>query len=189
MALLKLFFIFFKIGLFTFGGGYAMIPLIQQELVKEGYLTQAEVIEFIGISEATPGPFAINISTFAGYNAFDEIYMKILGSVVAALGVVLPSFIIILLIAKFSEKILKTKPVKDALSAIQPMVIGFILAAFLTVTLTVILGNFMKEITFDYVALIIFLIVLGVGVFVKKIPPWGLILLSMVLGVILYGLF
>ncbi len=189
IELLKIFWIFFKIGLFTFGGGYAMIPLIQQDLVKHGYLTQSEIIEFIGISESTPGPFAVNIATFTGFHGIDaNIWFKILGSFVATLGVVLPSFIIILLIAKYSEKFLKTKQVGYIVSAIQPMVLGFILSAFLTITLTTILGNYFTEITFDYKALIIFGVILILGLFVKKIPPVGLIIISMLLGIIIYGI-
>ncbi|MGI6359458.1 MAG: chromate transporter [Acholeplasmatales bacterium] len=189
IELLKIFWIFFKIGLFTFGGGYAMIPLIQQELVKNNYLTQQEIIEFIGISESTPGPFAVNIATFTGFHGIDaNVWFKILGSSVATLGVVLPSFIIIFLIAKYSERILKTKQAGYILSAIQPMVLGFILSAFLTVTLTTILGNYFTEITFDYKALIIFGIILILGLFVKKIPPVVLIVISMILGIIIYGI-
>src|SRR5690554_532341 len=106
IELLELFFIFFKIGLFTFGGGYAMIPLIRSEVVDAGYLTLTQVDQFIGIAESTPGPFAINIATFVGYNSFG-----VWGSVFATLAVTLPSFIIIILIAIFSAKILKSKPV------------------------------------------------------------------------------
>src|SRR5690554_4116360 len=105
--LIKLFLIFFKIGIFTFGGGYAMIPLIRSEVVAADYLTLTQIDQFIGIAESTPGPFAINIATFVGYNSYG-----VLGSVIATLGVVLPSFIIILLIAIFSAKILKSKPVQ-----------------------------------------------------------------------------
>ena len=189
MELLKLFWLFFKIGLFTFGGGYAMIPLIQQELLSNDYVTHSQLIEFIGISEATPGPFAINIATFSGFHAIQgDVWLRILGSVVATLGVVLPSFIIILLIAMFSEKLLKTKQATYIFSAIQPMVVGFIMAAFLSVTLTSILGNYFTEISFDYKALIIFLVVLAIGLFIKKIPPIGLIFISMVLGLILYAI-
>ena len=111
MELLELFFIFFKIGLFTFGGGYAMIPLIRQEMVNGGFLTIDQVNQFIGIAESTPGPFAVNMATFAGFHTYG-----IWGSVFATLGVVLPSFIIILLIAYFSDKFVKTRPVQKILS-------------------------------------------------------------------------
>src|SRR5690554_7973448 len=90
IELLELFFIFFQIGLFTFGGGYAMIPLIRSEMAGHGYLTIQQIDQFIGISESTPGPFAINMATFVGYHS-----QGILGAFVTNLGVVLPSFIII----------------------------------------------------------------------------------------------
>lgn len=90
MIYLELFFTFFKIGLFTFGGGYAMIPMIQQSVVAKGWLTVDEVMSFVGIAESTPGPFAINIATFVGMSQ-----SGILGAVCTTLGVVMPSFIII----------------------------------------------------------------------------------------------
>jgi len=91
----QLFFTFFKIGAFTFGGGYAMIPLIQNEAVeRKGWVTDDDILEIIAIAESTPGPIAINSATFVGYRA-----AGVLGSVCATLGVVLPSFVIILLIS------------------------------------------------------------------------------------------
>ena len=99
LALLKLFWIFFKIGLFTFGGGYAMIPLIESELVGKGYITVGLLYDFIGIAESTPGPIAINMATFIGIHVIGEEYRILAGFVGAfatTLGVVLPSFIIIL---------------------------------------------------------------------------------------------
>lgn len=188
IEMLKLFLIFFKIGLFTFGGGYAMIPMISQDMVHYNYLTQAEVTQFIGISEATPGPFAINIATFAGFNAFDGegLFIQILGSFFSTLGIVLPSFIIILIIAALSDKFIKSKPVQNALKVIQPMVLGFILSAFLSVVLVAVLGNYNVEVNFDYIALIIFGVVLTIGLTFKKVSPVYLILMSAILGIVLY---
>ena len=181
---LEIFWTFFKIGLFTFGGGYVMINIMSHTIVnKKGWLTEDKMFDLLVISESTPGPFAINGATYIGYK-----HAKFWGSFFATLGVILPSFIIILLIAKYSEKFLKTKQAKYILSAIQPMVLGFILSAFLSVTLTTILGNYFTEITFDYKALIIFGVILFLGLFVKKIPPIGLILISMLLGIIIYGI-
>ena len=89
--MIKLFLTFFKIGLFTFGGGYSMIPLINEEAQVFG-ISSLELTNFIAISESTPGPFAINIATFIGYNTYG-----IFGAICATLGVVLPSFIIMLI--------------------------------------------------------------------------------------------
>ena len=102
--MLTLFWTFFKIGLFTFGGGYAMIPLIQQEVTSHNWLSEDALLNFIGISEATPGPFAINIATFVGSSQYG-----FWGAVCATLGVVLPSFIIILLIASIFTKFEQNK--------------------------------------------------------------------------------
>ncbi len=180
IELLELFLIFFKIGLFTFGGGYAMIPLIRQEMVNGGYLTIDQVNQFIGIAESTPGPFAVNMATFAGFHTFG-----IWGSVFATLGVVLPSFIIILLIAYFSDKFIKTKPVQTILKFLKPVILGLILSAGLSVLLHSILGDYFVSIDFDYTALIIFVVVLLLS-FYKKLTPIHLVLISAVLGMTLY---
>ena len=94
LILLKLFWTFFKIGLFTIGGGYAMIPLITQESVAAGWATETELMNYLAISESTPGPFAVNCATFIGFSQYG-----VLGALFATLGVISPSFIIILIIA------------------------------------------------------------------------------------------
>jgi len=86
MIWLELFITFFEIGAFTFGGGYAMLPLIQEQVAAHGWLTQQELIDFIAVSEGTPGPFAINVSTYVGMETGG-----FLGALCATLGVVLPS--------------------------------------------------------------------------------------------------
>ncbi len=92
-----LFFTFFKIGILTFGGGYAMIPMIEDEVMRHGWLDSVDtLLDFIAVSESTPGPFAVNIATFIGYSQ-----NGIIGAIAATLGVVLPSFIIISIIARF----------------------------------------------------------------------------------------
>lgn len=184
LELLGLFWVFLQIGAFTFGGGYAMIPLIRQEMVHGGYLTMAQVDQFIGIAESTPGPFAINIATFAGYEAYG-----VLGSVAATIGVVLPSFIIILLIASISSKILKTTAVRSVLKVINPITIGLILAAGLGVLLTATLGHYLVEVSVDYIAIAIFSVVLLVSIIFKKINPIYLIAISALLGLILYTIY
>ena len=122
-ALFELFITFFQIGLFTFGGGYAMIPMIQDAVLRKEWMTEQELIDFIAISESTPGPFAINIATYVGAET-----VGILGSVFATLGVVLPSFIIILIIAKIMDKFIKNKYVQRALTGIKAVVLGLILS-------------------------------------------------------------
>ena len=99
MALLELFLTFMKIGAFTFGGGYAMIAMIQEEAERHSWLTREELVDFVALSESTPGPFAVNMATFVGIRTGG-----VLGAVIATLGIVLPSFIVILIIAKCFEK-------------------------------------------------------------------------------------
>lgn len=121
--MLKLFLIFFKIGLFTFGGGYAMIPLISEEL-NFFNISPTQFSNFIAISESTPGPFAINIATFIGYNHYG-----ILGAIIATIGVTLPSFIVMLLIAIFINKIKNTRFFKTFIKFATPVILGLILSS------------------------------------------------------------
>src|SRR5699024_9078016 len=120
MILLKLFLSFFKIGAFTFGGGYAMIPLIQKEVItNQQWLTTREFIDIIAVAEMTPGPIAINSATFLGYKV-----SGVFGSVVATLGVVLPSFIVIGIIFYFLSKFRESSNVEQAFKGIRPVVLG-----------------------------------------------------------------
>ena len=183
LGLIELFFVFFRIGLFTFGGGYAMIPMIRQEMLNGGYLNLDQINQFIGIAESTPGPFAINMATFVGFNTYG-----IVGAVATTLGVVLPSFIIILLIAYFSDKFIKTKTVQTILSYLKPVILGLILSAGLGVLLHATVGDIFGIIDIDYIAIGIFVTVMIVSKLSKKISPIHLVLLSAVLGLILYSL-
>ncbi|MGI6782356.1 MAG: chromate transporter [Acholeplasmataceae bacterium] len=181
LKLLKLFWTFFKISLFTFGGGYSMIPLINQEMINNGYLTETQVFQFIGIAESTPGPFAINIATFAGYETYG-----FLGALFATLGVVMPSFLIILFIAAISDKFIKHPLVKKVLDVLKPAIIGFILAAALNVSLKSVLGDF-QNFDFSWQALVIFAAISILSyIFKEKFSPILLILTSGLLGMGLY---
>lgn len=115
MALWELFYIFAKIGLFTFGGGYAMIPIIENICVEEKkWITHDEMMNLTVIAESTPGPIAINCATFIGYRK-----SKLLGSVVATIGMVLPSLVIIYLISQLLDNFLEITWVAHALSGIK----------------------------------------------------------------------
>ena len=190
MSFLHLFFTFLKIGLFTIGGGYAMIPLIQSEVLGKGWLTQQQLVDFIAVSESTPGPFAINIATFVGMKTYG-----VLGALATTTGVILPSFVIILLIAKFFLTFRQNRYVQAALSGLRPAVIGLIIAAAYSVAGNIFLtgslhfdaiGMFFAE-CIDYKAVIIFILLFGLSRW-KKMSPILIILAAGGMGLIFYGL-
>ena len=124
-ALLNLFWVFFKIGLTTFGGGYAMIPIIKEQIVeKRKWMSDDDVLEIIAISESTPGPIAINMATYIGY-----MQKKVLGSVFATIGVVLPSLIIIYIISLFFDAFIANQYVAYAFVGIKCAVAILIIKA------------------------------------------------------------
>ena len=125
---LLLFLEFFKMGALTFGGGYAMIPFIEETVLRHGWMTTTELVDFIAISESTPGAFAVNISTYIGSEVGG-----ILGAIVATLGLVLPPFLIILLIAKVYAKIKENTIVQGAMLGLKATVVGLIAATVLRV--------------------------------------------------------
>jgi len=134
MIYFKLLFSFIKIGLFSFGGGYAMIPMIQKEIEINGWLSPSEFVDIIAIAEMTPGPISVNSATFVGYKA-----AGILGSMVATIGVALPSLILILAVSGFFFK-LKNKPINIMVFyGIRPVIISLIAAAGIFVAKTAIL--------------------------------------------------
>ena len=189
MIYLQLFFEFFKIGLFTFGGGYAMIPLVEEVGLAFG-LTPEQILNFIAVSESTPGPIAVNMATFVGASQGG-----ILGAFVATLGVVLPSFIIILLISAILKNFLKMKGMQATLSAIRPVVVALILTTAITMLINAIIGIEVIGVDtfhFDWRALVIISVVAAVHVVYKKlrkkaISPILLIVLSGLLGMLLYS--
>lgn len=122
---LELFYIFFKIGLFTFGGGYAMIPQLKEIVVeKKKWITEDEMLEIIAIAESTPWPIAINVATFIGYKQ-----KKFLGSLFSTLGVTLPSFIIIFIISLFFKNLLSYEIVQYAFIGIKCAIAFLIIKA------------------------------------------------------------
>lgn len=177
---LELFGTFFKIGLFTFGGGYAMLPMMQEEVLAHKWVEQSELINFIAVSESTPGPFAINMATYIGTEQ-----AGILGSFFATLGVVLPSFIIILIVAKCYEKFQSSKIVRGCMSGLKPAVVGLIGAAVLSIAGTVLFPSGITTAVFTgvpfYCSVVIFL---GMAVLAfKKVHPILIICLSAVIGI------
>lgn len=136
MIWIKLFLKFFKIGLFSFGGGYAMIPLIEREITSNQWMNPDEFGNIIAIAEMTPGPIAVNTATFVGYKV-----LGILGGVVATLGVAMPSILIILIVADFFFKFLK-HPLNEALFyVLRPTIAALILSAAFFVAETSLLSS------------------------------------------------
>lgn len=182
---LLLFLEFFKIGLFTFGGGYAMIPLVKEVVLEYGWLTESEFYNFIGICESTPGPIAINMATYIGARQAD-----LLGSICATVGVILPSFIIIILIAALLKNIIKNPYVQAFLAGIKPVVLGLIASTGLILFAKAIGYVNLKTFNFNLPATIIFgvLVILYFGVlklFKKKLSAVSIILISAILGILI----
>lgn len=182
MIFLELFLTFLKIGAFTFGGGYAMLPLIEAEVISHGWLSEEELVNFIAVSESTPGPFAVNISTYVGMET-----AGIFGAITSTFGVILPSFVIILIVAHIYEAFKKNKIVKGCMSGLKPAVIGLIGAAVLSVGSTVFFNG---TVTFEALGSPTFWLSLGIfGVMTllafKKAHPILIIAISALLGILL----
>ena len=182
MIYLLLFLEFFKIGLFCFGGAFGMIPLIEETVLKHGWVTESRFYDLIGVCESTPGPIAVNMATYIGSSQGG-----ILGSVVATLGVVLPSFLIILAIASILKNFSDNKYFKAFLKGVKPVVTALILSTGV-ILLFKTLGWASKDFIFDPVSAIIFAMILGVYfgakyIFKKKLSSIFLIIVSAGLGV------
>ena len=190
MIYFELFYTFFLIGLFTFGGGYAMIPMIEDQIVSKGWLTDTQLADFIAISETTPGPFAINISTFVGSQTGG-----VLGAICSTIGVILPSFIIVILIAIILSKFLSNRYVKGALNGVKPVVVALIAATAIIffVKMALFMGNplFSQTVTFNRVGVTLLLVLSSFAIIYKlnekkNLNPILLLFLSAVLGIILF---
>ena len=188
MIFLNLFLTFFKIGAFTFGGGYAMLPLIQAEVISKGWIEQDLLVNFIAVAESTPGPFAINTATYIGSEMGGSfgVWGSIFGSFCATLGVVLPSFIIILIVARFFEKFKESKGIKGIMSGLKPAAVGLIGAAVINIGKTVFEPFFATAVNFADPMLWVSVgtvIVMSVLAF-KKVHPIIIICLSAVVGIV-----
>ena len=181
---LLLFLEFFKMGALTFGGGYAMIPFIEETVLRHGWMTTTELVDFIAISESTPGAFAVNISTYIGSEVGG-----ILGAIVATLGLVLPPFLIILLIAKVYAKIKENIIVQGAMLGLKATVVGLIAATVLRVGREIVFFEGINLAVLQsanfYVSLGIFAVALFLLLY-KKLNPILIIVLSAAAG-ILFG--
>ncbi len=190
MAFLELFLTFFMIGAVTFGGGYAMLPMIQEQVgMRWGeIISQESLVNFVAVSESTPGPFAINMATYVGSavgGQYGGVLMSVLGAFCATMGVVLPSFIIILIVAKCYEKFKTNRIVKGCMSGLKPAVVGLIGGAVISVVLTVFFPagwtlSVFTDVSF-YVSLATFVTMVILAF--KKVHPILIICLSAVIGI------
>jgi chromate transporter len=170
----QLFLVFFKIGLFSFGGGYAMLPLIQSEVVEANqWIGIGEFTDIVAISQITPGPIAINSATYIGYT----VQKNVLGALVATLGVCLPSIIIMLIICNFMRKFRNSPVIANAFVGLRPVVIGLITAAMLLLIT--------KETFFDLSTIIIFAVA-TVATLKLKVNPILLTIAAGIVGLLLY---
>ena len=182
MILLELFLSFLKIGCFSFGGGYGAVPLIRETVLSHGWLTDDAISYMIAVSESTPGPIMVNMATYVGSSQ-----AGIPGAAVATAGVVLPSFVIILLISALMKAFLKNGHVQAVLSGMKPCIVGIILAT----GLDMLLKNCGFPAGPDYKAIILtavlaILLFGGEKLFKKKLSPITLIGISGVLGIAVY---
>ena len=174
MIYLQLFWTYLKIGLFGFGGGYAMLSLIQYEIVENhAWLSSAEFADIVAISQVTPGPIGINSATYIGYTITGNVW----GSVIASIAVMLPSFFLVLLVAKVYAKFKQNKYVEDAFAGLRPVVVGLILSAAL------LLMN--QENFIDYKSIIIFVVAFVLTKFLH-VHPILMIVLAGISGLFLY---
>ncbi len=184
MIYLTLFFEFFKVGLFTFGGGYAMIPLIRELVLNYSWLSENEFYDFIGICESTPGPVAINMATYIG-----SVQGGIFGSIAATFGVVLPSFLIILIIAALLKNFTDNRYVKGFLSGVKPVVIALITVTGFSLLIKCLGYISLKEFNFNLISFLVFIIIFSIyhimqRFFNKKLSAINIILISAVLGIL-----
>ncbi len=190
MIYLYLFLEFFKVGLFTFGGGYAMIPLIKEVVLSRSWMDEAHFIDMIGLSEVTPGPIAINMATFIGSEQGG-----FLGSFVATLGVILPAFIIMLLISILLKRFMKNRFVQATLGGIKTVAVALITSSAIILLSDVLFpikysdGNFSISFNFDIIKVFV-LVVAGyflIKMIIKRKPsPIITIIMAALIGLVYF---
>ena len=190
MIYLQLFFTFLKVGAFAFGGGYSMLSLIGDSVLRYGWMTEEEFLNFVGVETVIPGPIAVNMATYIGYEQGG-----FFGALLATLGVVLPSFAVIILVAAMIKNLLKYPPVKIFVASMRPALCGLIISVAVTMALTVFFGfdtvNDAK-IFFDWRTAVILAVVMLIPFAWKQIKKKEfssilLVLVSGCLGMIFFG--
>ena len=185
MLYLMLFLEFLKIGLFTFGGGYAMIPLIREVVLKHGWLDESQFLNMIGVAEVTPGPIAVNMATYVG-----STQAGFLGALLCTIGVILPAFLIMLLISILLKKFMKNKYVQSALGGIKFVAIALIAASAITIFADVLFPYTLNNgisFTPNTTAIKLFILIVAgyflLKILLKKKPgPISIIIMSAIVG-------
>lgn len=191
MIYLWLFLTFLEIGAVAFGGGYAMISIMQDRIMAKGWLTEGEMLNIIAVAESTPGPVAVNMATFVGATQGG-----VLGSFLATLGVILPAFIIMILVVTVMRKFINYKGTQAVLGGIRPCAIALIIGTSLTLFMSTLLGisgGIKNGVDPDLKGLIILALIFAIGFGLKKLmkkkpSPILMIGISAVLGIIFYQL-
>jgi len=189
MIYLQLFLEFFKIGLFCFGGAFGMIPLIEETVVTRGWLTEAEFFNLIGVCESTPGPIAVNTATYVG-----SVMGGPFGSIAATLGVVLPSFLIILLIASVMKNLTDNTYFKGFMKGVKPVVVALILSTGSMLLLKAMGFAGIHKFRVDVISIVILVLLVGMYFGItcfrkKKLSAVKVILLSAGLGIVVSVVF
>lgn len=190
---LKLFWTFFKIGLFGFGGGYGMISLIHNDVVeKQHWISNSEFTDIVAVSQMTPGPIGINSATYVGYKAMENAGMSrteaVTGSLLASFSVMLPSFIIMLLISAFFMRYKKHPLVQTVLRWLRPVVVGMLMAAVMLLLNEENLGTYSIDNLQLYISFGLFILAF-IATYFWKIGPIKMILLAGLFGGIFYSIF
>ena len=191
MIYLQLFLTFLKVGTFAYGGGYAMLSLIGDSVLKYGWMTEEELLNFVGVETVIPGPIAVNMATYIGYEQGG-----FLGALLATIGVVLPSFIIILIVAACIKNLLKYPPVKTFIASMRPALGGLIVSVAVTMTLTAFFGIDTVStinLSFDWRTLVVLAVVIAIPIIWKRIKKKEfssilLVVISGIVGMLLFGI-
>lgn len=191
MLLIELFVTFFKIGLFSFGGGYGMLSVIQGEVVtRYGWLSMSEFTDIVAISQMTPGPIGINSATFVGYTAMNNAYgslpLAVAGSLVTSLAVMLPSLVLMLIISRYLMKYSKSAGVNAVFRVLRPAVVGLIASAALLLMSSENFGSPTEQ-PLRFIVSVAITIVAFVAMR-RKVSPILILLLSGIFGGVFYGI-
>jgi len=190
LILLKLFITFSKIGIFNFGGGYAMLSLIQDEVVhKNHWLTTSEFTDIVAISQSTPGPIGINCATYTGYTAVVNeglpVWMGIIGAIIASLSIMWLPFILMIAISKYLLKHKDSHHVKSVFSTLRPAIVGLLAAAAIMLMSVENFGSPTQN-TFVFIVSLIIFFFSFIGTRLFKVHPILMILMAGVAGLLIY---